>query len=201
MKLGKSDLNDVDEVGSIEVAVSEFFIHPDWISKDDDDTSYDADIALVLLMQTVTFSDVIQPICLPESSQIKAVGEGTVVGWGSTSLNENHSSILKKMKVPIVNGTHCYTSTSELASYGSDRMFCAGYKNEGKSVCAGDSGSGLYQKDDLTEDSWVLSGIVSGSLLSNSGGCNVDSFALYTNVASFLDWISSVENSNEKTQT
>lgn len=197
--MGKYDLSDVNEIGSTEIVATEFYVHPDWITKDDEDSSYDADIALILLKQIVTFSDVIQPICLPEFSQKKIVGEGTVVGWGSSSSDENHSSILKKMIVPIVNGTHCYTSTSELAKYGSDRMFCAGYKNEGKSVCSGDSGGGLYQND---HDSWVLAGIVSGSLISNSGGCNSNSFALYTDVASHLNWISKVrELSSEKTQT
>lgn len=52
----------------------------------------------------------------------------------------------------------------------------------------GDSGGGFYIQN-LTEYSWNIRGIVSGSLVDFEHGCDINKFQLYTNVARFVGWI------------
>lgn len=53
----------------------------------------------------------------------------------------------------------------------------------------GDSGSGLYIK---YNNIFFLRGIISASLFDNmSGKCNLNNYALYTNVLKFTDWLQS----------
>lgn len=50
-------------------------------------------------------------------------------------------------------------------------------------------GGGLYSK---VGDSWNLRGIVSAMLINFDGSCNVNTFAVYTKVPDFFDWISDI---------
>lgn len=80
--LGKHNLESLNEAHSIKSGVLRFVIHPDWNYNDD---SYDADIAIAILNQSITFSKLIQPICLWTASMSydDIVGRlGTVAGWG-----------------------------------------------------------------------------------------------------------------------
>lgn len=49
------------------------------------DYTYDYDIAVVELQSPVTFSSVVQPICLPDATHSFPVGKDLwVTGWGAT---------------------------------------------------------------------------------------------------------------------
>jgi secreted trypsin-like serine protease len=81
----------------------------------------------------------------------------------------------------------------------STTSFCAGYEDQGKGACLGDSGGGFYSLESL-ESPWIVRGIVSGSLLDQNKQCDVNAFELFTNVARFADWIGKVmeDSRNEK---
>lgn len=50
------------------------------------DYTYDYDIAVMELQSPVTFSSVVQPICLPDTTHHFPVGKDLwVTGWGATS--------------------------------------------------------------------------------------------------------------------
>lgn len=60
--------------------------------------------------------------------------------------------------------------------------------------CQGDSGSGLYIREQST-GLYHVKGIVSSSL-SGPKGCNIEVYSIYTNVIEFTSWIK--EDDNEK---
>jgi len=67
------------ETGRITADVKGIHIHPDWNTLT---TSYDADIAILELVNEVEFSDYIQPICLAEPGSVAALETlGYVIGY------------------------------------------------------------------------------------------------------------------------
>jgi secreted trypsin-like serine protease len=78
--LGKWNLSDPTEENVATVTLQEFFIHRDWNAFDQ---SFDADIALIKLVDDVKFTSKIQPVCLWTSEmKISAKNDGGImVGW------------------------------------------------------------------------------------------------------------------------
>jgi secreted trypsin-like serine protease len=174
-------------------------LHPDW---DSEEVDFDADISVVVLRE---FAENVEPICLPQPSYGEVVGIGTVVGWGvsgrSEAAGEYYDSTPNELKLPAVNQLHCFLTVKKLVLPSSNRTFCAGFVNESKSACSGDSGGGFYLLDSSTKR-FNLRGIVSAALddpnRNRDRGCDVNVYSLYTNVAKFIDWIrSKMEKSKE----
>jgi secreted trypsin-like serine protease len=90
--------------------------------------------------------------------------------------------------IPAINSSHCYTTFTILAAVSSNRAFCGGYEDSGKSPCLGDSGGGFYQLDSASS-LWNVRGIVSASIYNFDYGCDINKYSIYTNVARFFDWI------------
>jgi secreted trypsin-like serine protease len=190
--VGKHNLSVIDEPGSSAHSVQEVILHPDWNSEEID---YDADISIVVLSDPVEFSANVEPICLPQPSYDEFEGTGTVVGWGvsehSEAAGEHYESMPNELEVSAVNQTHCFFTVRKLFMISSARTFCAGFINQSKSACSGDSGGGFYLLDSSTKR-FNLRGIVSASANDPdqpTRGCDVNNFSLYTNVAKFIEWI------------
>lgn len=184
VKLGMHDLT-TNETGSLTSSVEEIILHPDWNISN---SRFDADIAIIILRDPVVFTDFIQPICLPRRKRLLSGHKGTIVGWGKAESSSDYEDTPKKLEIPIINSDYCYTTFPLLAEYGSTRAFCGGYVNENKAPCHGDSGSGLFVKDRKYPFSWIIEGLVSGSL-SIGSTCDVNKFSLYTDVENFTSWI------------
>lgn len=188
-KVGRFNLSDSSEENCVDSLVWDTIIHPYW---DSNSLSYDSDIAIVVLKNSVEFSDKIQPVCLPQLSFEDVVGLGTIVGWGKSELSairyEEHDQTPSKLFIPAINASHCYTTFPLLAKHSSNGIFCGGYENKGKGPCLGDSGGGFYMQDQPS-DPWNIRGIVCGSLANAKYGCDINKFQLYTNVARFVNWI------------
>jgi secreted trypsin-like serine protease len=169
-------------------------LHPDWNSES---VEFDADISIVVLHNSVEFTRNVEPICLPQPSDDGVAGTGTVVGWGMSghweTAAQQHDTTPNDLEVPVVNNSHCFL-TNDIVYPSSNRTFCAGFVNESKSACSGDSAGGFYLKDSSTK-LFNLQGIVSASAndpdLTRNRGCDVNVYSLYTNVAKFIDWIRS----------
>lgn len=190
LKFGKHDLLELDEPGSKTALIDDIIIHPDW---DVNDERYDADIAIIVLKHPVAFTDKIQPICLPRHERNIVGSKGTIVGWGKSEHSAHFESMPKILTIPVISADYCYTTFPKLAKYGSTRAYCGGYVSESKAPCHGDSGSGLFVKDQSFPYSWIIEGLVSGSL-SIGSTCDVNKFSMYTNVTSFIDWVGSTMN-------
>lgn len=118
--------------------------------------------------------------------QDAGIEEGIIVGYGqSEDKSKTHETIPRVLKVPIKDNEECFLDNYKFAKIGSKRTFCAGSKN-GTGACRGDSGSGLFIKIGATH---YLRGIVSSSLFDENGYCDVDNYAIYTNIPQFLRWI------------
>lgn len=74
--LGKYDLSNNIEAGSLRGDVRQIIVHEDWnfISM-----SYDADIAILILNEAVRFTEFITPVCLPTPRVNAPIDGGTIV--------------------------------------------------------------------------------------------------------------------------
>ncbi|XP_055603930.1 uncharacterized protein LOC129752164 [Uranotaenia lowii] len=184
VELGKHLLFDYPEQVQIR-NVSQIHIHPEFSLNRND-------IAVLVLDRNVRYSEFVIPICLERSgvgSTENLVGKrGWVAGWGLTE-NNSISLQLKTAQMPVVNDTECVQNDPILfGRFISAGVYCASDRN-GTSVCLGDSGGGMYFS---TGDFFELRGIVSFAAKPPSGGCDVNKFIIFTNVAYYYPWIVSL---------
>ncbi|VVC38435.1 Proteinase, regulatory CLIP domain,Peptidase S1A, chymotrypsin family,Serine proteases, trypsin family [Cinara cedri] len=189
-RLGDLDLNpDIpDDATPLDVPVERIITHAEYNSQ-----SFTNDISLVKLNTTVTFTNFIQPICLPilpDMSSTKLLNtKPFVAGWGRTTATAFESKTLNtelmEVRVNVMNNVECKQAYTREKSMIDDRVICAGYQPGGKDSCNGDSGGPLmYSKE--KEDKYNLIGIVSYGYRK----CGEPGYpGVYTRVTSFIDWI------------
>uniref|UniRef100_A0A2S2N8A3 Proclotting enzyme n=1 Tax=Schizaphis graminum TaxID=13262 RepID=A0A2S2N8A3_SCHGA len=148
-------------------------------------------IALLVLKNSVTFNEMIQPICLPGTLDMKTVEKSQkmpfIAGWGSTNAspqnNEMNSTSLMEVQIPISNLTACKQAYASYKTVIDDKVICAGYPEGGKDSCRGDSGGPLMWSK---RKQFYLIGIVSYGFKE----CGHPGYpGVYTKVASYMDWI------------
>ncbi|KAL3889855.1 hypothetical protein ACJMK2_002182 [Sinanodonta woodiana] len=142
------------------------------------------DIALLLLNESVNYTEYIQPICLPPKDNITPLyAQCYTVGWGQTQWDEGYSELLLQIKMNLWDLDKCNSSYGWNGDV-YDTFLCAGYYSGVKSICKGDSGGSLVCKDD--HDTWKLVGISSyvANFCNKTGRPNI-----FTDVTKFHDWI------------
>ncbi|KAF5894315.1 enteropeptidase, partial [Clarias magur] len=94
----------------------------------------DSDIALMHLQDKITFTDYIQPICLPEpNQQFEAGRKCFIAGWGTLTEAGDSADVLQQAVVPLVNNSVCQ---ERLPMYKiTEQMVCAGYPEGGIDSC------------------------------------------------------------------
>lgn len=172
------------ETGRVVLSPFKIIVHSQW---NPTDSRYDADISLLQFHEEkIQFDERIQPICLWESENEPIEDAGVVVAWGvSEDDTKNLEKVPMLVRLTIPNTARCYQEEPELAKLAGVNTFCAGQKN-GSGVCYCDSGGGLFI---IVDRLFFLKGIVSSSLATNDGDCDVISNALYTDVLKYSDWI------------
>ncbi|XP_042314111.1 coagulation factor X-like [Sceloporus undulatus] len=160
------------------VRVRQFWRHPQY-----DSDNYNNDIALIRLTSDVVFSQHVLPICLPSPNLaallIEEQSQGMVSGWGATHTKGRLTRFLMKVKLPVVSMETCRQSTEKVIT---DNMFCAGYAEEGRDACEGDSGGPFAV---AYRNTWYLLGIVSWG----EGCAEVGKYGAYTRVSNYISWI------------
>ncbi|XP_063293289.1 suppressor of tumorigenicity 14 protein [Pelobates fuscus] len=145
------------------------------------DYTYDNDIAVLELSSPVTYTDFIQPICIPDSTRTFPVGKSLwVTGWGALIEGGTGASVLQKADIRIINYNEC---NQLLENQLTERMICAGFVSGGIDACQGDSGGPLSSLE--SNNKMYLAGVVSwgdGCARRNKPGA-------YTNVTAMRDWI------------
>ncbi|KAJ4940197.1 hypothetical protein JOQ06_026506 [Pogonophryne albipinna] len=147
------------------------------------------DLALVQLSSPVTWSDYVQPVCLPDSGTLFPGGLLCfVTGWGNVRDNVPLQGLgtLQEVEVPIISQSSCQemyqTHPTEQVDILYD-MICAGYQKGGKDSCQGDSGGPLVCK--MVNGTWVQAGVVSFGL-----GCAQENQpGVYARVTSYSSFI------------
>ncbi|KAH8278143.1 hypothetical protein KR018_002385 [Drosophila ironensis] len=217
--LGRHNLKNWNEEGSLAAPVDGIYIHPDYNSQL---SSYDADIAVIMLKKAVRFNAFIRPACLWSGSSKTdyIVGEqGIVIGWsfdklqnatqphgppsggGGSGKKSLDTSTPKMVKAPIFGNTDCFRANVHFRSLSSNRTFCAGIQLDmpqpgDLELYTGISGAGLLI---FRNNRWMLRGTVSAALPADKvteTDADADATAghrrqlmIYADVAKFLDWI------------
>ncbi|XP_030043985.1 serine protease 55 [Microcaecilia unicolor] len=146
-------------------------------------STFDNDIALLLLSSSIFLDSFITPICLPPPVTFNNRDWKTcyVIGWGSTVAGELRTSfVLQKLQVELIDWNLCRKWLWTLT----ENMLCAGYEEGGRGSCKGDSGGSLVCKG-WNSNIWVEVGIVSWG----KGCAERERPAVYTLVSKYLDWI------------
>ncbi|KAJ8015701.1 hypothetical protein DPEC_G00028850 [Dallia pectoralis] len=142
-------------------------------------------IALLSRHTPITFSPHVRPICLGPTDFAEFLMKenlATVSGWGKIHFLGLSSPTLQKVEVMFRDRTKCKGSNRLQIT---KNMFCAGYANEAKDSCQGDSGSPHANR---YYDTWFLTGIVSwGEECAKEGR-----FGVYTRVSQYYTWIRQV---------
>lgn len=97
--------------------------------------SFDNDIAILELDQSVNYGPTVQPVCLPNGEVAEFAGSmGIIAGWGRLGEKKPTSPVLRSLLVPVWSHEQCLQS-----GYGEKRitanMMCAGFHDGGKDAC------------------------------------------------------------------
>lgn len=118
--------------------LAKIVLHPDWKPHA---TNFDADIALATTEYAMYFTNLVQPICLPNFNAVLIHPLGTVVGWGrSEKTGDNkldHDNLPKEIEVKAVTNEECFLHYDEFAKISSPRTFCAGWPGKNIGPCHG----------------------------------------------------------------
>ncbi|XP_053471268.1 coagulation factor X [Ictalurus furcatus] len=162
-------------------AVEQVLVHTNYQPE-----TYHNDIALIKLVQPITFTKYILPACLPDRDFAERVlmqqEEGMVSGFGRLHEGGLQATTLQKLTVPYVDRSICKESTKFNIS---PRMFCAGYAKEEKDACQGDSGGPHVTR---FKNTWFVTGVVSWG----EGCARKNKYGIYTQVSKYLKWIETV---------
>nr|QPF20728.1 trypsin-like serine protease alkaline C [Plutella xylostella] len=169
IRAGSSNRNS----GGIIINLEYYRNHPEYRQQ----TRYDADICILVLAQSLSFTPAIQQA--PINAQGSELPDGSAVihaGWGTTSSGGSSSSILRDVTIYTINNSVC---ANRYRTGVTQNMICAGILDVGgKDACQGDSGGPLYYNK-------ILVGVVSWGR-----GC-ADAYypGVSTKVSSYSDWI------------
>ncbi|XP_055962811.1 complement C1r subcomponent [Sorex fumeus] len=161
--------------------VRRVIIHPDYVQQDA--FSFEGDIALLELENSVTLGPNLLPICLPNNETLYDVGlMGYVSGFGV--MRNRISPDLKFVHLPVAKRESCekWLRANRRQDVFSENMFCAGDPTLKQDACQGDSG-GVFAVKDEDSDHWTATGIVSWGI-----GCG-KGYGFYTKLLNYVDWI------------
>jgi len=171
--------------GEQTILVRDVTIHPNFNA-----ATLDNDFAVIKLLDPVTFSDRIAPICLPTATNNYDDELATLTGWGSDTLLGNTFDILQKADVRTMTNADCATGITAagftLTGPVPTDVICA--SDIANTFCRNDQGSPLITNEGRFNS---LIGMVSGvgSVLGLLTGCDPAVPGLYSRVTSGLPWI------------
>ncbi|XP_039955648.1 trypsin alpha-3 [Bactrocera tryoni] len=145
-------------------------------------TTYNLDVALLLLARELVYTDTVQPVALAtQSAVLSAQAKLFVSGWGLTSETGYVSAMLNYVDVQLIGQETCAQNYKYVVPITAE-MFCAGYSNGGKDSCQGDSGGPLVTYNRKVR---TLYGIVSWGV-----GCAQKEYpGVYAKVSALRPWI------------
>lgn len=161
------------------VVIDKIIRHPAF-----DTTTYSHDIALLRLATATTMAPVqLADGKMNNANPLMSAQQAMVVGWGVTEEGAG-ADILQRAQVPMVSKRICQKFYADYGITLEETMLCAGYEEGGVDACTGDSGGPLLVWHSR-QQTWVQIGIISWG----SGCAEAGTYGVYTQVASFTEWI------------
>jgi len=153
-------------------------VHPEW-----DSFSLSNDLAILELETEIDwaeFGDNASPNCLASSGDFS--GQTALVsGWGLDSDSASSiSPVLRKVEAPVMSQSECESYWGNL----NEGIVCINTEG-GHSSCNGDSGGPLSIPGSVYEQIGIVS-------FGSAAGCEIGAPAGFSEVAKYIDWISSV---------
>ena len=153
---------------------------------------YQGDIAVLTLNAVIIYRNHIAPVCLNINTLLIIDKQlprddtlGLIAGFGQTETNKP-SEVLRKIDLPIVEFNKCLEQAPiDYRSFLVFDKFCAGFTNNTKYVCKGDSGGGLTFMDNQTKR-YNIYGILSNTRDLGENHCDPYYYSLYTNVMDYV---------------
>ncbi|XP_007982171.1 putative serine protease 45 isoform X3 [Chlorocebus sabaeus] len=185
--LGTSKLQPMNFSRALQVPVRDIIMHPKYWGR----TFIMGDVALVHLQAPVTFSEYVQPICLPEPNfNLKVGTQCWVTGWSQVkqrfSANSTLTPELQEAEVFIMDNKRCDQHYHKKSFFPPvvplvlGDMICA--TNYGENLCYGDSGGPLACE---VEGRWILAGVLSWE----KACAKAQNPGVYTRVTKYTKWI------------
>ncbi|XP_050354552.1 venom protease-like isoform X2 [Nymphalis io] len=189
VRLGELDLDREDEGATpIDVLIKYKIKHEGYNPK-----AFTNDIGLLILQNDVQFTDLIRPICIPLTSDLRAKNfenyNPIIAGWGDTEFRGPSASHLQVLQLPVVSNDFCKKAYIDYkAQVIDERVLCAGFKKGGKDACQGDSGGPLmqpiYYPQNLTTYFFQIGVVSYGKKCAEAGFPGV-----YSRVTNFVPWL------------
>ncbi|KAG6451336.1 venom protease [Manduca sexta] len=188
VRLGELDfVRDDDGATPIDFSIKHIIRHEqyDYIIKDND-------IAILVLEKEVEFSDLIRPICLPKTSELRSMTfedyNPLVAGWGALQVVGPSATHLQVVQLPVVSNDYCRQAYQDSVHKIDERVICAGYKDGGKDSCRGDSGGPLMQP--ITNNQSYKTYYFQIGIVSIGHSCAKPGFpGVYSRVTHFMPWL------------
>ncbi|XP_060654536.1 venom protease-like [Drosophila nasuta] len=191
VRLGEHDLSTDTDTSHMDINIVKKVSHSNY-----NKTDGHSDIAMLYLERNVEFTNIMKPICLPNSPSLRAKSyvdtNPIVIGWGNTQESGRSAKILRQLTIPVLENSKCQNSYKALNLSFSLNQFdkailCAGTLAGGEDSCQGDSGGPLMTSEQLDngEIRFYLIGIVAYGY-----GCARPNIpGVYTSTQYFMDWI------------
>ncbi|KAI9583434.1 serine protease grass-like [Glossina fuscipes] len=150
--------------------------------------NFDNDIALIRLSRSLNYERSVRPICLPERQDADYFKKyGVISGWGLTEKGKM-SDVLLHAEVPVLSLDYCqkiypYThfNATKICASGVDEI----------DICKGDSGGPLVARLEGYQVGRKFRYLQTGIISAGVSTCGDKRFlpGVFTNVASFINWI------------
>ncbi|KAI8432350.1 hypothetical protein MSG28_004761 [Choristoneura fumiferana] len=166
--------------GGTRIATSQVVLHPQWNT-----ATLANDVAVIYLPQNVWYSNTIQPIALPSSSQLweTFVGEWAVAaGYGKTNdaqTGVSTNSVISHVNIQVISVAQCQ---AVFGSWALASNICTNGAG-GVGICSGDSGGPLYI------NRWGQNILVGISSFVAAAGCQLGHPSAFARVTSFHSFI------------
>jgi secreted trypsin-like serine protease len=185
--LGSHNLNDTSERGRITPTIAEIKIHPEFNIRS---TRNDYDIAVIVLAQSVSETRYVKAINLIDvDSEPEEIRDGIVASYGyKNNRRLTTKSAPKELNTKFLDSLSCLIDYQVMAHASGKNTFCISEESTDR-VCIEDIGSGLFVK---YEGQFYLRGLLSIVAANDVDICDEKTFAIYTDVEKYTDWIRSV---------
>lgn len=124
--LGQFNLSDATEASGVRRKIIERKVHKDFDGSIKNRKLSDADIAILTMESSVEFSNFIQPICLPSSSQNVVNVVGSVTGYGRIGFSLDAVKVPSYLQMRTIDLGTCALSYQGAFAILSPRTFCGG---------------------------------------------------------------------------